>query len=771
MAFKIKCRIKFQVFPKQGDNLTDTDYRIFKAELLSPCNELKLDKNLQFSLKGELIYLDVGEDYDLLVDIVEVNQYGTSCIVEECLSFRNLEHLSREESEKILKNIASLSNTKTLLDNYPSFITDVLSNNWHDVIDTSKLYNIKEAKMNSYSRQLNEKFKYYSIYNRYKAYGVSMNDCRKLSADYKTIEGIEKAFINNPYEVMIDKLGRRFITDSDNPKHKNLDDIICELRPDLIDSDIRCEYLLLEVLTRNEQGTYDGIFKGGSTKLKSQKLWDYCKDYDPILNKRMNHVVNNCEGIYYNNETKDMAKMSTYLSELKIAEFVAELIKNPLPYDFKWDNYKKMKHGDATDEQMNILKSVCENRLTIVDAMAGSGKSATMMICLQMFKDYHINFRCMTATGKSARRFYEASGYPCSTIHKACLNGKEIGEELIVIDEHSLLSVELMCMVINAISNPYVHVLLLGDIQQLINLSLGAPIKDIINSGRVKVCELTKCFRFGKGGKETVSVKCRRGEMYILEEDLNKDTVSYGEDNDYTYIKFDGTLDQVTDVYTKVMNKHNYKPSDIWVLVPYNIKALGCLNINTQIQSIVNPPKAGESFISINIKNKDGKFEICFKKGDMVLNTSNNYKCLSLEVYEELKRDSSLRREDLPVSECMNGQSGKVLDIKDNLMFIQFDEEILVFTKMEAQKSLLSYAINHFKAQGSQNKCIILLTLNQHKKLLNKQCLYTGLTRATDYIYEIADIEAIQYSIETDDTNERDTFLEDMLKEMIPNDI
>jgi hypothetical protein len=74
---------------------------------------------------------------------------------------------------------------------------------------------------------------------------------------------------------MIDKLGRRFITDNDNPKHKTLDDIICDLRPDLVDSDTRCEYFLLEVLTRNEQGTYDGFFKGGSTKLTAESVADF----------------------------------------------------------------------------------------------------------------------------------------------------------------------------------------------------------------------------------------------------------------------------------------------------------------------------------------------------------------------------------------------------------------------------------------------------------------------------------------------------------------
>lgn len=764
MSIKLKCIIKYQVFPRQGDNMTNTDYRIFKATPISDCNEIKLDKNLQFSLKGELIYLDVGEEYELLVDIVENNRYGTTCIVKECLSFKNLKHLTRKESEKILKNIASENNVKTLLDNYENFITDVLENDWHDVIDTSKLYNIKEAKMNSYSRQLNEKFKYYSIYSKYKDYGVSMNDCRKLSASYHTIEKIDQAFKNNPYEVMIDKLEKRLITDSQNPKHKTLDEIICKIRPELEDSDLRCEYFLLEVLTRNETGVRNSIFKGGSTKLTTSDLWSYCKDYDKVLNKRMKDVVNNCPNIYYDKEKGEIAKMSTYLSELKIAEFVNELVNNPLPYDFEWENYKKIKDGTATEEQMIILKSVCENRLTIVDALAGGGKSAIMMSVLKMFKDNNINFRCMTATGKSARRFIEASGYACSTIHRACLN-KEIQEEVIVIDEHSLLSVELLCMVINAISNDNAHILFLGDIQQLLNLGGGTPIKDIINSGKANVCNLTKCFRFGKGGKETVSVKCRRGEMYILDEDLDKDIVSYGENGDYTYIRFENNIEQITDLYLDIIKKDKYKPSDIWVVAPHNVGKYGCLAINERIQALINPPKNGENTISINVNSGNSKKEVCFRKGDMVMNTSNNYNCINFDSYEQLKKDPTLNRDDVPKSECMNGQTGVILEIKDNLMFAKFDEEILVLTKAEVQKLLLAYAINHFKVQGSQNKCILLITIREQANSLNKQCLYTGLTRATEKIYELGDISAIRGAVERDDTNERNTFLEDMLRE------
>jgi len=89
----------------------------------------------------------------------------------------------------------------------------------------------------------------------------------------------------------------------------------------------------------------------------------------------------------------------------------------------------------------------------------------------------------------------------------------------------------------------------------------------------------------------------------------------------------------------------------------------------------------------------------------------------------------------------------------------------LVFSKDEVKNLLLGFALNHFKAQGSQIPHVILLTLSQHETLLNKQCLYTGLTRATDTITEIGTIKAIEYAVNKNDTNSRDTWLPYLLSE------
>lgn len=758
----VKCKIVYQSFPDDKNKLSTTDYRIFKCSPLQNYDGLVLNNNLQFSIKGDLSYLYVGDEYEFKLEFIEKNQWGGTYKVIECLSFKDLNNLTREDSENILKNMASENNIKTLLDVYPDFINTVLTTDWKETIDVSKLYNIKDAKMNSYVRQLCEHYKYYSIMIKHKDYDLSIKDCRTLIDILKDINNIESEIIKNPYHVLIDLLGRRFTYDKTHLNKKlTTDELICKNRPDLVNSDIRVEYLMLEVLLRNEQGDR-GIFKGGSTRLTPRALWDYCKDYDSSLCSRMPIVATECEGIYYDKESGYMARMTTYLKELKIKNFVADMCKDNVELDLEWEKYKEIKDGILTDEQSELLKEFCLNRFIIVDAGGGCGKSASTMALLQMLDDYKISYRCMTATGKSAKRFQEASGgRSCHTIHRDTMSGV-INEEVVVIDEDSLLSIELLCMVIDAITNPNVRIVCLGDIQQLLNLSLGTPIKDLIMSNLIKVCLLTKCFRFGLGGIATVSTKCRNGEFYIEDEDMDKDIVSYGEKKDYTYIKYNNTTEQILDVYENLLKDKKCKPKDVWILSPFNVGSNGCLILNNKIQAIVNPPKNGEKNMTITRQGVD----ICFRQNDIVMNTVNNYNCISIDSYEELLKDKGLSREDLPKEECMNGMSGRIVEVGDNIVKILFDEKIIVFSKDEVKNLVLGYVLNHFKAQGSQNKHIILLTIKEHDVLLNKQCLYTGQTRATDTLIEIGDIKVMQKAVATNDTNSRDTFLPDLLKQL-----
>ena len=370
----------------------------------------------------------------------------------------------------------------------------------------------------------------------------------------------------------------------------------------------------------------------------------------------------------------------------------------------------------------------------------------------------------MTATGKSSKRLSEQTNRPCSTIHLIKLRNGGTNATFIIVDEDSFLSVELMTMVIDCINEEdNVRVILSGDCGQIPSISAGRIIRDMIDSGKIPIVNLTKCFRFGEGGKATVSTKCRERKFYINEEDVEKDIVTYGKNKDYTFIKFNGTTDQIIDTYKNVLDKEKCKPSDIWVLTPWNIHEFGSINLSNKIQALVNPPIEGEKTFKITRDNKD----IVFRENDLVLNLVNKYDCIDDNMYNEMLSDDSLAKSDYQkeLLSCMNGEIGKVLYIDDKVMKILFDENILVFDKNDIKNLSLAYSINIFKAQGSQNKHIITLTIPEHKKSLNSQLQYTALTRATDTVTEIGDIATMKEAVNKLGDDKRRTFLLDLLKE------
>ena len=162
--------------------------------------------------------------------------------------------------------------------------------------------------------------------------------------------------------------------------------------------------------------------------------------------------------------------MSTYNGECLIANFIKEKVENPRIDDFEWEKFKEIKDGTLTDEQSNVLKILCENNIAFLDSPAGCGKSSTMMAVIQMMEYYHKTYTCLCPTGKSSARLTEQTGRPCSTIHKATMNGT-ITTDYLIVDEDSFLSIELMCMIINAIENENMKLLFIGDSMQLPPLS------------------------------------------------------------------------------------------------------------------------------------------------------------------------------------------------------------------------------------------------------------------------------------------------------------
>ena len=730
---------KFKITKKVFQN---GDFYIFGASPIQPYSkELKLNKYFSITLKGDLSYLSEGKEYELEVEELSTDSYGTSYKVVACPSMacEDLEHLTREESLEILKEITTESQATNLVDAYENFIWLALSD--RSQIDVKNIYNVGEYRLNAYIRDLTIKYKYLGIMNKLKDWKVDISDCKSLLDFYGDEKEISKAFKEDPYKVNIEILKRNF---------EYSDKLIMEYRKDLEHSEVRCAYLILSVLQRNEID--------GDSKLDANCLYNYILEEYTIAKELEDLIVptvTTSDLFHYDEEEQTVASMSTYMAECKIADFIKDKVENSTKLDFEWTKYKECRDGILTEEQQNILKTFCESNIVIVDSKGGCGKTSSTKALLDMLDDNNMTYSLLAPTGRVAKVLKELTNRPASTIHKACLKNAEEGlwSDVFIIEEGSMIGIDLMCMLINTIANPNARIVVNMDLGQIAPISCGCPMRDIINSGIVPICKLTKVFRYGEGGLYKMATDAYDKKFYLPNGWETEDRISVGVNKDYTFVRYNGTVEQVIEEYKKFINK-GYKASDIAVITPWNVTEFGTINLNNQIQAIVNPRNT-DNVIEKTIR----KYKVKFKIGDQILNTKNNYNVLTLEGYNAIKMDSMLTKEDVPTSMCMNGEIGKIIDIDNGNIIAQFDEEILVFDKGMQNDLLLGYSLTSYKLQGSSVPYVISLVTPEFAKSLDKNIIYTDMSRTKKEIVEIIDPTTLANAICIDSIQERQTNL------------
>lgn len=723
------------------------DYTIFSFSLNEPNENIQLSTYGSFSCKGEYSYLSENKDYEMEIELISTHQiYGGTYAIKSIPSMEQLDlsNLSKEESFEILMDCTSSERiANNILDSYPNFIQLVLTEG-KEAINTDKISGVGEAYLNAYVRELTSKYKYYHLLQEFKDYEVDVTDCKALCSEYKDENNISKALKSKPYSVLCDTLKRNF---------EQSDKLIMKLQPEFKETNHRCEYLILNVLKQIEED--------GDTKLDANSLYYYIEEECniPELVPLIVDTVKTSEVIYYNEEEKTLSIMTTYLGEKRVSDFVKERIKKSTKLDIDYTKYTEIRDGTLTEEQSNILKTQCENNIAIIDAKGGTGKSASLMASLKMFEDNGLSCLLLSPTGRVAQRIKELTGREAYTIHKAVLTNEEIWSDVIFVEEFSMVSLDLLCMLISAIANPNVRIYMNGDLGQIAPIGCGSPMRDMIKSEIVPVCTLTKVFRYGEGGLYKQATDCYDGKFYLNSIDYeSKNRASLGINKDYTYVRYDGTIEQIMDEYKKLISR-KIKPSDICVIAVYNITPFGTINLNNKIQEIVNPIKEKDIFIEKKIRNQSVKFKV----KDIILNTKNNYNILTYEKYKLLKSDNKLEKEDVGTTSVMNGEIGIITEIDNGNIIAKFGEELLVFDKMLQNNLMLGYSMNSYKLQGSEQQFVITLITPQFKKNLNKNIIYTNMSRARKEVIEIIDVNTLAEAIVIDATEERKTNLKELL--------
>ena len=423
--------------------------------------------------------------------------------------------------------------------------------------------------------------------------------------------------------------------------------------------------------------------------------------------------------------------------------------------------------GTELDEmQRQAMAAAAQHGLFILTGGPGTGKTTTINAIIRYFEEEGAELRLAAPTGRAAKRMTEATGYEAQTIHRLLeLNGLPEGEQdgravhfdrnsenpleadVIIIDEMSMVDISLMYSLLLAVTAG-TRLILVGDENQLPSVGPGNVLRDIIRSGCFPVVELKKIFRQASESDIVVNAhKINRGEQVTIN---NKS-------RDFFFLKrYDA--DVIINVVLQLIKQKLPKfvdatPYDIQVLTPMRKGLLGVERLNGILQRYMNPPA--------NDKVEKEYGSTVFREGDKVMQTKNNYQ-LAWEIRTKfgLTVDKGLG--------IFNGDMGIIRQINDfaEQMIIEFDEGRMVEYPYKLLDELeLAYAITIHKSQGSEYPAVVIPLLGGPMMLMNRNLLYTAVTRARKCVTLVGNEVTFQQMIQNTSQQKRYSGLCDRLKE------
>lgn len=716
---------------------TTCDKGDYKIKIFFPNNEITMDRNPQFgttSVCGNLPLFKEGKEYTIEVEKNPNPRYKGSYMFVNLIGLE--EEMEGESAHAFLSMVTSDTLATNILDKYPKFINMILENK---EIDYSDIYGIGDKRFEQIKAKVNTQFKFFNIILKYPEYKISLKNARKISEMYSTIQQVYDTLDENPYSVLMEVFGYGF---------DKADRLILKRDYSWFESDIRLESCMMNLLNYNESQ--------GNSYCNANDLYKEAVQIIPNCGSRIKDIAINSELLHYEDETKNISLESTYMAELQVAGMLVEKIKGSTDLGLDVKKYSITDVGTLTEEQEQVLKYANKYKVSIVDAPAGSGKTFTTNALCNMLDDNHYSYVLVSPSGAGAKRLAEATNRKASTIHKAVGYGgepKEIHADFVIADEFGMTDLRVFFMLLGSIDE-HTRLVLVGNVDQLSSVGLGNCMYDMIKSNAIPTTTLTKVHRFGVGGIMTASTKARLGEVFLDE----REHQVYGQDKGFEFYQMakDSEIEeQVIGTFDKLLKK-GVSIDDIMCISPYVKGTVGAIALSSKIQNLVNPNNDNREEWSYE---REGK-TITFRVGDRVLNTKNNYEALGYEEWQESKELGTAPKGTYTI---YNGMDGIVRSITKDIMVVQFDEDLIVFEKMEINRLLLRYVISCHRSQGQERKYIIGVVSPVHRGFLTSNLIYVMISRAKEKCYLFGDAETINDRVGVKDNLERMTQLTDFI--------
>ncbi|MCG2831625.1 MAG: AAA family ATPase, partial [Desulfobacteraceae bacterium] len=394
------------------------------------------------------------------------------------------------------------------------------------------------------------------------------------------------------------------------------------------------------------------------------------------------------------------------------------------------------------EKQLEALRCSVENKVVVITGGPGTGKTTIINAVIKIFSRMKLKIMLAAPTGRAAKRMSETTGYEARTIHRLLEfsfqkggfqknDKKPLDCDLLIIDEASMIDTILMHHLLKAIP-PRATFILVGDVNQLPSVGAGAILNDIIESGSVPVVELNEIFRQAKDSRIIVNAhKINNGIIPDFKTPTPSDYT-----NDFYFIQQEDpekVLEIILELLTdRIPRRFNFDPvDDIQVLTPMHKGVVGAGNLNEKLQEALNP---GENII---IRGDRG-----FRVNDKVMQIRNNYD-----------------------KEVFNGDIGKIARIvaDEQALVISFDGREVGYEFADLDEIVLAYAVSVHKSQGSEYPAVIIPILIQHYMLLQRNLIYTAVTRGRSLVVMVGTKKALAIGINNNKTQKRYTYLKHRL--------
>ena len=395
-------------------------------------------------------------------------------------------------------------------------------------------------------------------------------------------------------------------------------------------------------------------------------------------------------------------------------------------------------HMEYDEVQTEAIRQSAVSKVMVLTGGPGTGKTTTTQGIITAFQSFGLKILLAAPTGRAAKRMTEATGLEAKTIHRLleCKppEGYQKNEEnpldgdVLIVDECSMIDIVLMNSLLKAIPLG-MRLILVGDIDQLPSVGAGNVLRDIMDSGTVPVIRLTRIFRQALSSRIITNAhRINQGQM---------PDISNGADTDFFFTSKEEPEEAAEEIVklvkTKLPRYYAVAPSQIQVLTPMQRGVVGAGKLNLMLQEALNP-QGDQLFRS----------GYAYRVNDKVMQIRNNYE-----------------------KEVFNGDIGLVVsvDMQNRVLSVDFDGRIVSYESTELDEIVHAYATTIHKAQGSEYPIVVMPVLMSHFVMLQRNLIYTGITRAKKVLVIVGTKKALAYAVRNVTVTKRNTHLKMRLRE------